>query len=496
MKKSNIKLNYFYSLTFQLFSLIIPLITTPYISRVLSVDGIGQLSFATTIISYFCLFATLGFSLYGQREISKLQGDSQNQIIIFREIVLCKLLVGVPLFFVCWALVIFRVFDIYSVLVSIMSIDIISSTIDISFFFQGNENFRTLAVRDLIVKILSVVFIFIFVKAQTDLWIYALCKSSATFVSAIVLWLCLKCNTINMSNNFFSLKKHYITSLKLFVPTIAISVFTMLDKTLIGLLIKEDIKVKLSDGTIILKRLADIENGYYSQSEKIVKLVLLVFSSLGTVMLSRNSYDIIHSNKNIYINNIKKTIKYVIFIATPMCFGIIAISNNFYPWFFGKGYAKVSLLLIIFSFMILPSGLGNVLGYQYLIPMGEDLKYALVYIIVAIINLLLNIVLIPRFLSCGAAFASVVAETIAPILMIYYVRKQFEILDVFKDSWKTLLCSCIMCVIVFLTSLLFKPTILYTLILIVEGFALYMFFTTIMGCNIAYELLIRDRSKK
>ena len=438
MKKANIKTNYFYNLAYQLFAMITPLITTPYVSRVLSSDGIGQFTFSSSIISYFSMFASLGFAVYAQREIAKYQGDKEKQSIVFREILICKAISGAVCLIVCWLMIVLGLFQSYTLLVAISSVEIVSVTLNISFFFQGNENFRIIAIRDFAVRSIGVSLIFLFVKSKDDLWIYALCMAGTTLLSALSLWPYMKKDILKCRLSQLRPARHILPAVRLFIPTIAISVFMILDKTLIGILIPGDLEICSSDGTTVIKHIADIENGYYGQSEKIIQMSLMVLASLGTVMLPRNARELEQGRQDIFFRNITHAIEFVFFIGAPISAGLMAIASNFSPWFFGEGYEKVPVLMVIFAFIVIPSGLGNVFGKQYLIPKGEDRKYTLAYVSSAVVNLILNIILIPKYLSYGAAVASVIAEIIAPAIMLWFIRKSINPSQILPKNWKPL----------------------------------------------------------
>ncbi|MBO5169543.1 MAG: flippase [Oscillospiraceae bacterium] len=495
MGKNNVKLNYIYNLMFQIFSMITPLITTPYVSRVLSPVGIGQYSFSASINTYFCLLAALGFSFYAQREVAKTQGDSKKQSVIFWEIVICKIGLGFLVFIISWILIFSGQFGEYTVLIKIMSLEIIGTALNISFFFQGNENFGLIVLRDFIIRVTGIVFIFVFVKQQSDLWLYAFCNSATALISAISLWFCLRKKIRRIKLNELNPLRHLIPSIKLFIPTIAISIYTILDKTLIGILIPGTVEIQGVDGLIVSERLADIENGMYAQSEKIIKICMTVIASLGTVMMPRNAKELSNGNEDNFRRNINKAIEFVLFIGAPMWAGITAISFNLSPWFFGDGYDKVPYLLWVFAIMIIPAGLGNVLGQQYLIPKGEDSKYAIVYVACAVLNFVLNVLLIPSFLSLGAAVASVIAEMLAPAIMLCFARKNVHIADIVKNNWKPVLSSVVMFCVVFFTSKFLNPSISNTILLILEGVLIYIIMVLLFHCNIAKEVLNAVKNK-
>lgn len=489
MKKANVKLNYLYNLAFQLFALVTPLITTPYVARVLTSGGTGKYTFAASLNSYFVMAAALGFSFHAQRAIAKKQGDIESQSAIFWEIVICKISSGAISLAALWILILCGTFGEYTTLMQIMSIEVFSTSINIAFFFQGNEKFGLIAARDFIVKIIGIILIFCFVRTQNDLWIYALCHTGSALVSVLTLWPCVRKLIVPVKLHQLRPLKHVGPSLTLFIPTIAISIFTILDKTLIGILIPGQVEVYLKDGTVVQQKIADIENGYYGQSEKIIKMAMTVLASLGTVMMPRNAKEIEDGREDVFLNNIRKAIQFVFFIGAPITCGILAVASNFAPWFFGPGYEKVPTLMMIFAFMVIPSGLGNVLGQQCLIPKGEDKKYTIAYVSTAVINLCLNILLIPQYFSLGAAVASVIAEMFAPFLMLIYLRKTINAKNIFADNWKPILAAICMYLFVHATSCLMSSSIVNTFILVAEGCVVYLAVVLLLKTSIAYEAI-------
>ena len=495
MNKSNVKLNYIYNLAYQIFALIVPLITTPYVARTLGTGKVGQFSFAASVNSFFCMFAALGFSFYAQREIAKNQSDRKRQSVVFWEIMVCKLITGIVVFACCWMLIFFGAFSEYALLLKILSIEILGTTLNIAFFFQGNERFGLVALRDFLIRIFSVLVVFLFVKKPDDLWLYALCTAGSSLISSVSLWPCLNTKIDFIKISELNPWKHFIPSVKLFVPTIAISIYTLLDKPLIGVLIPGDVTTYLPNGEIITEKLSDIENGYYAQAEKIIKMGMMVLASLGTVMMPRNAKELAEGNEKNFLNNVNKAISFVFFIGAPIAAGLFAIASNFSPWFFGIGYEKVPSLMRIFCFMILPAGLGNVLGQQYLLPKGEDNKYIIVYVSCAIINLVLNLLMIPQMFSYGAAVATVIAETCAPIIMLYMLRGSLSVREIMKTNWKTLVAAGVMLLCVFGTANLFSPSIIHTGILIAEGIIVYVLGSIALKNQLVEEALMRVRSK-
>ena len=484
----NIKKNYLLNLIYQVFVIITPLVTTPYISRVLGSSGIGKYSFCYSLVSYFVIFASLGFNTYAQREIASFQGDSKKQSEVFWEIIFARfgsvalsLISFIVLIYLC------KLDSTYTVLMKILSINILATAFDVTFFFQGNEAFGIIVLRNVVIKCIGIALIFIFVNGREDVWVYTLCQTIVLVVSNLSLWTRIPRVTEKIDLRELEIKRHYIPTLKLFIPTIAASVYTILDKTLIGILIP---------GTVVnaqgvVEKISDLENGYYEQAEKIVKMVLTVVTSLGTVMIPRNSNAIASGNMNEFKKNIQGAFVFVFFIGAPMAFGLSAISFNLCPWFFGDGFDKVPYLIILFSPLILIIGLSNVLGLQYLIPMRMDFQCAMAISSGAIINLILNILLIRKYLSYGACIASVGAELLVTCMMFYFARNQISFYDILRRVWKYIICSIIMFIIIYCTQQFLNPSIISTLILIIEGIIVYAFELVITKDKLVVSYLAR-----
>lgn len=453
MAVKSLKKNYLYNLIYQILSLLTPLITTPYLSRVLGANGIGTVSYIESIVSYFALFAVLGINLYGQREISYCRDNLSKRSLVFWETKILQTISGVV---VLLGFVIFALFQENKILFLIFSFNIIAVLFDVVWFLQGMEEFGKIVLRNVILKIIGVVYIFTVVKTQNDIAQYVFGLSFFSFLGNISLWL----YVIKYANKpdwkeirpFRNIK----VVISLFVPTIAIQIYTVLDKTMIGI-ITEDA----------------FENGYYEQAIKISKMVLVVVASLGTVMIPRIGY-YFGKGDNLAVHNvICRGYRFVWFIGIPMCFGLIGISSNFVPWFFGPGFEKVIPLLCILSFLILSIGISNVIGVQFLIPTNRQNLLTFSVLVGAIVNFILNIILIRIYQSIGATISSIVAEAMVTLVQIYLVRKEFSLMDVFGSAWKYLISGVIMLILLIKLGNILTPTIMHTSVMIISGAIVY-----------------------
>ena len=455
--KKSIGKNYIYNMLYEIFLLIVPILVTPYVSRVLGEEASGQYSYIYSIVTYFTLFAALGFGRYAQRLIAQHQGDKRQQSVDFWEVFLVRLIPVVFTLIVYIVLWIFGVYgDKYSLLIGIFTINIIAVALDVTFFFQGNEEFGKIIVRNIVVKIVGFGCIFFFVKNPSDLWKYTLIQSLIVFFSNGLLWLYMPKYLVRISLKETKPIKHLPAAMVLFLPTIATSVYTSLDKTLIGLITK-----------------SDAENGNYEYAERIVKMALTVVTSLATVMIPRNTQQFAKGSTKAVEDNIYNSSRFVLLIGLPMVLGLIAVADNFVPWYLGPGYLKAANLIKLLSPIIIIIGFSNVFGLQFLIPSGQDKRFSFAVVIGATINFILNLLLIRWLASYGAAIATVIAEFAVTVVMLAFIRKNISVVRILKESWRYWICGTIMFVVCYLLGSRLSPSIIHTGILIVVGGLIY-----------------------
>ncbi|OUP73992.1 flippase [Erysipelatoclostridium sp. An173] len=446
--------NYLYNASYQLLLIILPIITTPYVSRVLGADGVGTYSYTNSITQYFILFGCIGLNLYGQREIAYYQNDVRKRNRTFFELVFLRAIT------ISISLIIFYLtmvqFSKYSSIFLIQTLDIIASIFDISWFFQGIEDFKRTVLRNFLVRLLCVTLIFIFVKSPADLPLYVLCYSGTLFLGNISLWLYMPKYVNKNDINGLNIKKHIRPAVMLFLPQIATSLYTYLDKTMIGY---------ITDNTA--------EVAYYEQSQTIVKTVMTVITSLGTAMMPR----IANLFKTNQYEEIKKymnaSIKFVLLLAIPFTFGIMGIAKGFVPWFFGEGYEKVVPNMMLIAPIIIFIGMSTITGTQYLLPLGRQKEYTLSVIAGAVINFILNIIFISIFGSIGAAIGTLIAEFAVMGFQLYFIRKEFSLLGIFKQAIKYTLFGLIMFIVVILLSNILSVSIVSTFVEIFVGAIVY-----------------------
>jgi O-antigen/teichoic acid export membrane protein len=297
-------------------------------------------------------------------------------------------------------------------------------------------------------------------------------------VGNISLWFYLPKYISKLTIKKLNIKNHIKPTISLFIPQIAMQIYLVLDKTMIGK---------------IVKNMGEVGN--YEQSQKILKVSLTVVTALGTVIAPRIANSIANNNDNDVKRYLEKSFKFVWLLATPIMFGIMAISKNLVPWFLGSGYEKSVYILIIGSLLILAIGLNNVTGIQYLIPAKKQNLYTKSVICGAIINFCLNLLLISKLGAIGAMIASVVAEISIFIIQMIYIKDIISYKTIFSSFYKNVLAGLIMFIIVYYVGIKMYASVIVTLIQIFVGFLIYSIIIFILKDEILYEVLLLIKTK-
>lgn len=430
MAKKSITMNYIYNMVYQVLILILPLVTTPYLSRVLGAEGIGIYSYTYAIVTYFILFGSLGVAMYGQREIAYAQDNPSKRKQVFWEVVIFRILTiavaTVAYFFL------FVKGAKYQIYYQILILELIASAFDISWFFQGIEEFKKTVTRNVLVRICSVTLVFILVKNPEDLAKFTLIYSLADLIGNLSLWLYLPKYFKGVKIDHINVKQHIPHIFMLFIPQIANQVYKILDTTMIGWLVQDK-----------------SETGFYEQGHKVIRLLLTIVNSLGIVMIPRMANAFANNDQKQIKSYMKLSFNFTFFLSFPMIFGIVAISSDFVPVFFGAGYEKVNSIIYILSPMVLLMGLANVLGTQYLLPTKKQKEYTNSVTWGVVVNFILNYILITKYQAIGAAIATVLSQLVVDVLQYRYVTDMVRKKDLFNLSWKYFVSGLIMFLVCF-----------------------------------------------
>lgn len=431
MKTQSLKVNFIFSLIYQLCNLLIPVITLPYLARVLGPTGLGIQSYTMSIQQFFLLFSSLGAFIYGSRMISMERKDSFSISKTFWEIeiiVVCSTLIA--LFF--WSgICLFS--SKYSYYYTILAIGVFANLFDISWFFNGLELFKLTVIRSLFFKILGAIAVFTFVKTSSDLPIYIFILSISTLLSNLSLWLYLKNYIVKVSIKELQLKKHIKETIIYFIPTVSTSIYTVLDRVLIGFITQDP-----------------AQNGYYQQAEKILGIVqTIVFTAINSVFGVRNAFLFAEKNFEEIKKKIEFSLNFIVFLSCGCCFGIIAVADNLVPLYLGSEFSETTTLLYLLAPIIFIIGISNCLGSQYYTPCGLRKQSSYYLIAGAIVNLLLNFVFIPVFKARGAAVASLIAESVITFLYVKNCNGFTGFIEILKILLKKVISGILMLCVVY-----------------------------------------------
>ena len=453
--------NFLYNVCYQLLIISIPLITTPYISRVIGPEGLGAYSYTNSVVSYFILFAMLGLNNYGNRSIAAVRDDKFELSKTFFNIYALQFLTSF-IMLIIYVIYVSLFVSQHRILYYIQILLIISTIGDINWFFFGLEQFKLTVVRNTFIKVFTLISIFIFVKDRNDLWIYVLILSLGTFMSQLVLWFFMKRYIIWMKPSFNEILRHLKPNLFLFIPILAGSIYKVMDKIMIG---------NMTD---------KIQVAYYENSEKIINIPIGIISALGVVMLPRMSNIFITGNKRIAEEYIEKSLKFVMFISIGSTVGLIGIAPIFVPLFLGESFINCISVVSIISITILFVSWANVIRTQYLIPSKKDNIYIKSMLLGAVVNFIINILFITKFGAIGAAIGTVFAEAIVAVYQTFKVRKEINIAKYLVNSCIYIVPAICMYLCIISLRSTTQNIVLDLLIKIITGGTIYIIFSGIL----------------
>ena len=342
--------------------------------------------------------------------------------------------------------------DIYIV----QAFSVIAIAADITWYFQGLEEFGRIVKRNVFFKFVNIVFIFAVVRSKDDLLLYVLGLSLITLISNISLWPFLKGGIKKPKADDLKFWKILPDVFMLFIPSAAISVYTVLDKTMIGVITK-----------------SAFENGYYEQALKMSRMAMTIVTSLGVVMVPRIGHHYFEGEMEIVKEYMYKSYRFVWMLGVPLCLGLCGISSNIVPWFFGEGFDAVIPLLRVSSFLILAIGMNNVTGVQYLVPTKRHNLFTITVIMGALVNFTLNCFLINKYEAMGAAIASVVAESVIALVQLFIVRDELSGFAILRCGIKYFVSGSVMFIVLVELSKYMKATMFHSAVMILCGGIVY-----------------------
>lgn len=403
MTSHSVKKNFLWNASYQLLLVIVPLVTTPYLSRVLGPEQVGTYSYTYSVTNYFVLFATLGMANYGARLVASAGDDRARRSRLFWAAYASQLCVSVP---VAAAYVLYALTEPQGgwLVAAVWGMWVVSATLDVSWLFFGVEDFRLATERSVATKLVSVAAILLLVKTPGDLWIYCASIAGSFLANQLLLWPFVNRHVDWARPSWREVKCHFGPNLRLFAPVVAISLYTSLDKIMLGAVSGME------------------QAGFFEYSEKISRLPMAVVTALGTVMLPRMTSELSAGKLSAAKRLLGDSMRVMQAAAMAMAFGIMAVAPEFVPVFFGPGYDPCVWIMSVVALTVPLVSASNVIGVQYMLPTFSDQAYTLSVCVGAGVNVTLNLALLAPLGALGAAVSTVAAEVAVLTVQCWVVR--------------------------------------------------------------------------
>lgn len=411
---SKLKSNLIYNTVYQLLLIITPLITTPYVSRTLGAEAIGVYSYYYSIAYYFGMFILLGVNNHGNRAIAFYKDDIEKRSKQFISIYSLQIILFILLLSTYVFAFIPNSDD--KVMSTIMILHLISVSLDINWFFFGLEEFKITVTRNIIIKIISIILIIVFIKSPTDLYLYAIIQIGSTLLSQLILLMFLRNRIKWVRITLSDVSAHIIPNIRLFIPVIMISIYNM-------------------TGKIMLGSFTDMyEVGLFESASRLTAIPLALINSFGTVMLPRTTNMVAKGKFEESLRYLNLSIVVVVALSSLVSLGIIGVTNEIVPIFFGDGFDKTRQLIPILVVSSIFISIGNVVRTQYLIPNNKDSVYLKSVTIGAITNVIVNLALIRQYQSIGVAIGALTAEFAVATYQLLAISKEVNLKKPILDS--------------------------------------------------------------
>ena len=469
--------NYLYNVVYQILLLLVPLITVPYISRVLGPELVGINSYTNSWMTFFMLVGQMGIALYGNREVAYHRENPIERSKIFWGIELLQVItITCALIAYLGAVLLFSTtFKEYFLLQSFW---IIAAGVDVSWYFMGVENFQRIVFRNMLVKLASVALIFLVVKGNNDLGKYIALLGLSNLVGNLTLWPYLKDEIKWVPISTWHPFRHFYPALLLFVPTITTQVYLVVNRLMLGRMSTQS------------------QLGQFQYTDQIIKVIIAVVTASGQVMLPHIANKFSKGDVKGIRDSLYNSFDFITAIAIPMMFGIMAIAKQFAPWFLGKQFNDAGILMMIEAPVILFIGWSNVTGTQYLMPINRTKEYTVSVTVGAVINVITNLFLIALWGARGATLATDISEFAVAAVQLVYIRQTISRRKLFGQMWKYLLSGGIMFIITYRLAMIMNMTIPNLAIEVIIGAVIYIIGIFILRAPVINQAIALINSRK
>lgn len=408
VKKQSLKNNFIFQFVYQIVIFVIPLFESPFLTRRLGSENLGIFTYTNSIANYFVIFAMLGILKYGQRVIAQRSNDEYMLRKTFWSLFAAHTIFSTISFFAYLAFAIFFVSSNKTIFL-IESVFVLSALFDITWLFYGLENFKSVVFKNIFVRVSELVLVLLFIKSKEDLWIFTTITASSSFIGFAIL-LPQAIRTVKpIRFSFSDIKEHFKPLLFFSISVIAISLYTILDKTLLGIFSSND------------------SVAYYEYANKIITIPKMIITVLGTVMLPRACS---FAAKGEYDNQ-KKYLHYSLvmtsFIAMSSIFGLLSIGQQLTNLYYGSDFSLCGPIIMSLTPLIAILGFGDIVRTQFMIPNKMDNQYILCSVLNAVVNIVFSvsllIILPDNYKVYGAVVGTCAAELFGCVFQIIICRK-------------------------------------------------------------------------
>lgn len=475
MKRNKVSVNYIYNMLYQVLTFLTPIITAPLLARTLGSTNLGIYDYTYTIVNWFIIFGMFGISIYGNREIAKATATNDKKVVSkkFSEIFTLQM-ISVSISFVIFMLLILLTNFDYKNIFIIQGILILSGAFEISWFYAGMQDFKKVSIRNMILKLITVLGIVFFIHSANDLILYTVFMAVVSVINSLLLFYKIS-DYVNYKRP--TLKEafaHFKGSIALFIPQIATTIYSVFGRTLIGMLYTDINEV-----------------AFYNYAYRFTTMVLYIVTTIGTVMLPRVVQIRSEGNDDEAKKLTNKTLKVALLLSLPLSIGFATVSPFFIPWFLTEDFTRVGYIICFLAPTIVFISITNVLGTQYLIPFEKTSKYTISVISGCLISLLFNFILIKPLGGIGAAVTASLTEFSVFVIQYCFVRKTFNFNGVLKKFFKYLFIASIMGIIVVLIGLALGVGLITNILQVLAGVAVYAFLLYISKDDI-FEFLFNQ----
>ncbi|MCF0149643.1 MAG: flippase [Clostridium sp.] len=462
--------NYIYNTLYQVMILFIPLITMPYLARVFSPELMGVNTLSLTIATYFTMVGQLGMQMYGNRQIAYVRDDKKKLSTVFWSLYIIQV-ISCSLALIAYYLYVYFRIDANKVIYLIQGLNVINVLLDISWLFIGLEDFKKVVIRNTIVKFVGLVSILIFVRDSGDLAIYTFLTVAVNIVGMLTMWIYVPKYVGKINIDFKFAKKSIAPLLKLFLPQIASTVYLLLDKSMLG---------EYSTAAQV---------AFYDYSQKLIRVILAVIASVGTVLMPRVSNLMGNGKKEEVGLIIEKTFKFISYLAMPTTIGFMCVSEKLVPYFLGEAYAYSGFLSAVCSLIIIAVSWANIIAVQYLIATKQEDKYTVSVIASGILSFIMNLFLLRKYGALGAVISLIAAEYLGIGIQMFLVRRQLPVTRMLKGTIRYLIAAIAMGVPVYIVGTFIEAPLISTIVQGIVGVIVYVLIMFVIKDNVQKEII-------